>query len=1211
MCSLVSGLASMDIDDVLPAINSALEIPLSSIQTQVLRASWQGQTYQQIAVCYSYDADYIREVGSQLWQGLSKALSESLSEPLNKRNCQRILTRYVQQQATAQINSANVKQTSHTHPVSVADRIDWEEAIDIAQFLGRDHELGRLETSILSDRCRMIGLFGIGGIGKTTLSVKLAKQLQEHYEFIIWRSLYNAPLPQALLTGLLKRLSYQKETKQSLPDTAEALISILISYLQKHRCLLILDNAETIMQSGRCCGRFRAGYEAYGTLFERIGKISHQSCLLLTSREIPNIFSTLAGVSLPVRSHILPGLTTDEGQQLLRRKENFTGSQQQWKMLVQLYRGNPLALQIAGATIADVFDGNLAEFLAQDIIIFDDITTLLKEQFERLSVIEQEIMYWLAIEREPITLSTLQTDILTTLPARSLLESIKSLLRRSLVIKTTNGFTQQPVVMEYVCDRFNQKICEEITTQRPALLSSHALTKAQTKDYIRQAQKTVILHRIKQQLKANPQLATNLQDLIAIAHQTPQSATSYLAGNIIHLKQLFNLSLEGDNFSGLTIRQANLHNTQLQHVRFNHSTFVASTFTQTVGVVYAIAISPNGQYIAAGTDSNEIVLWDLVSKQQYRRLTGHCNHVFSVAFSPDSRRLASGSFDRSLKLWDLDTGQLVSSHLDQQAQIIDLAFSPNGQLLAASGGDHNIVLRDAQSGRARQTLQGHTQCVSSIAFSPNGQYLVSGCLDGTVKRWHLKTGQCVQSHQVHQSMIWSITFHPNGQSCFTASSDHTSKQIDPKTGECLQVFKGHTRQLGSVVCTADGQTLITSGHDHTIRCWDIPTGTCKNVLEGHRNAIWAAALSPDEQTIASGGMDRTVKLWDAYSGKQLYSLQGYIGGIWATLFLDNNRIISGDEDGTIRIWDIEHQTLKHSWQTHQGILPCLAAHPREPYIVSGGADGTVKLWHIETKQLVHTFGSHDGWIMCADISADGRYLATGCRDWALKIWDLQTHACVQTIGEDNKALLWSLKFSTDGKMVATASYDAQVRLWDIASGQCIHALQGHTHFIINTVNITKDSQYVVSGGHDRTVRIWETQTGQCTQVLQGHESEIWAVAISPNDQLIASVGYDPAIRIWDVNTGKCLHVLEGHHGWKRTVQFSPDGQRLVSGGYDQSLHLWDIHSGLQLSHFQPLKPYEKMDITHVRGLNQEEQETLLSLGAVQQSHAMSGKGVKR
>ncbi|MEO0808409.1 MAG: WD40 repeat domain-containing protein, partial [Cyanobacteria bacterium J06643_4] len=1107
--------------------------------------------------------------------------------------------------------SVGCSTTTHTAQRTVGCSADWEEAIDVAQFLGRHRDLDTLQSWVVRDRCRMIGIFGIGGIGKTTLSVKLAQQLQNRYDFVIWRSLCNAPLPQTLLTGLLKRLSHYQETQQSLPDAAETLISALIPYLQNNRCLLVLDNAETILQSGKYCGQFRAGYEAYGTLFERIGNLSHQSCLLLTSREIPSIFSTLSGVSLPVRSYCLPGLTTQEGQQLLQKKETFSGSAQQWETLVQLYRGNPLALQIAGATIVDVFNGNLTDFLAQKIIVFDDIIALLKEQFERLCVVEKEIMYWLAIEREPITLSDLQTDILTPLPARSFLESIQSLLRRSLVIKTAHGFTQQPVVMEYICDRFNQKICEEIITQRPALLSSHALTKAQTKDYIRQAQKTVILHRIKQQLKTNPQLATNLQDLIAIAHQTPQAATSYLAGNIIHLKQLFNLSLEGDNFSGLTIRQANLHNTQLQHVRFNHSTFVASAFTQTVGVVYAIAISPNGQYIAAGTDSNEIILWDLISKQQYRRLTGHRNHVFSVAFSPDSRRLASGSFDHSLKLWDLDTGQLVSSHVDQQAQIIDLAFSPNGQLLAASSGDYNIVLRDAQSGRALQTLQGHTQCVSSIAFSPNGQYLVSSCLDGTVKRWHITTGQCLQSHQVHQSMIWSITFHPNGQSCFTASSDHTSKQIDPQTGECLQVFKGHTRQLGSVACTADGHTLITSGHDHTIRCWDIPTGTCKNVLEGHRNAIWAAALSPDEQTIASGGMDRTVKLWDAHSGKQLYSLQGYVGGIWATLFLDNNRIISGDEDGTIRIWDIEHQTLKHSWQTHQGILPCLAAHPREPYIVSGGADGTVKLWHTETKQLIHTFGSHDGWIMCADISADGRYLATGCRDWALKIWDLKTNTCLQTIGEDNKALLWSLKFSTDGKMVATASYDAQVRLWDIASGQCIHALQGHTHFIINTVDITKDSRYVVSGGHDRTVRVWETQTGHCTQVLKGHESEIWAVAISPNGQLIASVGYDPAIRIWDIKTGKCLHVLEGHHGWKRTVQFSPDGQRLVSGGYDQSLHLWDIHSGQQLSHFQPLKPYEKMDITHVRGLNQEEQETLLSLGAVQQGHAMSGKGVKK
>ncbi len=162
---------------------------------------------------------------------------------------------------------------------------DWGEAIDISTFYGRTVELAELEHWIVTDRCRIVAILGMGGIGKTSLSVKLAEQIQPSFEYLIWRSLRNAPPVQELLADLIEFLSDGQETE--LQGTVEGRVSGLIEYLRKHRCLLLLDDVEIVLRSGGLAGQYREGYQGYGELISRVGQERHQSCLVLTTREKP------------------------------------------------------------------------------------------------------------------------------------------------------------------------------------------------------------------------------------------------------------------------------------------------------------------------------------------------------------------------------------------------------------------------------------------------------------------------------------------------------------------------------------------------------------------------------------------------------------------------------------------------------------------------------------------------------------------------------------------------------------------------------------------------------------------------------------------------------------------------------------------------------------------------------------------------------------
>ena len=342
---------------------------------------------------------------------------------------------------------------------------DWGEAADLPVFYGRSVELLQLRQWVLSERCRLIGLLGIGGIGKSSLAVKLGQQVQTEFDMVVWRSLENAPPVEDKLGSILQFLLGELRKEIVIPHSFDGKLSKLMECLISHRCLLILDNAETILSSGGQVGQCRPGYQGYGQLLKSVGEIPHQSCVLLTSREKPREIALLEGEQTGVRTMKLKGLNTAEGQEFFRQKGQFVGTEQEWQTLIEHYGGNPLALKMIAAATQQLFDGRITgvlDYLKKGIVIFEEIRDLLEPQFCRLSAVEQEVMYWLAINRKPVSLADLASKIVTQKQKRHLPQAVTSLLQRSLIEKSGSQFFLQPVVMTYVTQLLIEQDCKEI-----------------------------------------------------------------------------------------------------------------------------------------------------------------------------------------------------------------------------------------------------------------------------------------------------------------------------------------------------------------------------------------------------------------------------------------------------------------------------------------------------------------------------------------------------------------------------------------------------------------------------------------------------------------------------------------------------------------------------------------------------------------------------
>jgi transcriptional regulator with XRE-family HTH domain len=609
---------------------------------------------------------------------------------------------------------------------------DWGEAIDVSVFYGRSEELATLKQWIINDHCRLITLIGMGGIGKTALSVKLAQLLQTEFQYVIWRSLRNAPPIHELLTDLINFLSHQQET--TLPENLDGKISCLIEYLRASRCLLVLDNVESILSSDERAGAYRQGYEGYGHLLRCLGETNHQSCLVLTSREKPRGIRIKEGINSPIRSLRLSGLTGVQGEKILVEK-GFCVSESECQSLVEFYAGNPLALKIVATTIHELFDGNAAQFLEQGTIVFGDISDLLDQQFNRLSTLEQQVMYWLTINREWVSFRELQEDIVPAISLKDLLETLESLQLRSLIEKNSGNFTQQPVVMEYVSDRLIEQLCQEIQRVEIGLFNhSCALIRATAKDYVINAQIRLILKPLADKLlnllgtQENVQNYLNqlLSKLKSVAPRKP----GYAGGNILNLLWQLDVDLSGYDFSNLTVWQAYLQGMNLHRVNFANADLSKSALTRTLGGVLSATLSPDGKLLATSTDS-EISLWSVANITQIITYNGHTAWVQSLAFSPDGQILASGSNDQTVRLWNVHTGQCLKTLRGHTSWVQSLAFSPDMQTLHEHS---NSLLGDSYASR-----------IWLVTVNPDGQTLLSVSENQTMKLWDIRTGQCLRT----------------------------------------------------------------------------------------------------------------------------------------------------------------------------------------------------------------------------------------------------------------------------------------------------------------------------------------------------------------------------------------------------------------------------------------------------------------------------------
>jgi len=633
-----------------------------------------------------------------------------------------------------------------------------------------------------------------------------------------------------------------------------------------------------------------------------------------------------------------------------------------------------------------------------------------------------------------------------------------------------------------------------------------------------------------------------------------------------------------------------------------------------LGAVQCLALSPDGQWLATGSQDHTAIVWHLPTRAQVWTLEEFRGGATAVAFSPDGATLAVGAEDAEAALWDLTTGQQVGTVPALEGSLA-LAWSPDGRLLAGRNRAGKVTVLDVTAGRVAHTFEGGAVSRGgSVAFSPDSRLLASGTRDGLVLVWDLQTGQVARRLAGHETdePVGAVAFSPDGLLLASGSHDGTAILWDAATGALLHhldcagmhvsgvAFSPDGRALAtcsliltlwdpatgaelrrladdpghhlptSAAFTPDGTGMVTgSEHSNALVLWDVASGEVRGRWGEHRAPLTAVAFTPDGRRLLTTSRSGSgPDLWDATTGAHLRALAVEGGAAAVSISPDGSRIAAGGQGGAVMVWDAETGTVLRRLAGGTGPITEVVFGPVDSLVTLDYGGKAVMVWDLGSGAAERTFATQEpAEPHGMTISRDGCFVTTKPDGDLFLVWSTETGRQVGRVpgdGDDRTVPV----LSPDGRLLAlTGPGRRRVTVWEVATGELAETLEGERAVSGSLFPDSGDG-----GGGTGRAALWDAAVAtRVRQFLTPRTAH--PLAVSPDGRVVVATGEGYEAVLWDMEGGARLDALRGHHDDVNGADFSPDGLLVATVAGDGTCKLWDVPTGeLRATLWAPTDP---------------------------------------
>ncbi|KAI5792444.1 WD40-repeat-containing domain protein [Peziza echinospora] len=312
-------------------------------------------------------------------------------------------------------------------------------------------------------------------------------------------------------------------------------------------------------------------------------------------------------------------------------------------------------------------------------------------------------------------------------------------------------------------------------------------------------------------------------------------------------------------------------------------------------------------------------------------------------------------------------------------------------------------------------------------------------------------------------------------------------------------------------------------------------------LRGHTDSVYCVQF--DDQKIITGSRDQTIKIWDVHTGACIKTL-GF-----------GQQEKASEASGSCS--DIAGQRRSSATEYHKASVLCLQFD--DEILVSGSSDFSCIVWSLPSYTPIRRLKYHSAGVL--DVCFDKKHIVSCSKDTTICVWDRKTGNLLrQLTGHCGPVNAVAIR----GNLIVSASGDALIKLWNVDTGKCIRDFVGHNRGLA-CVQFSEDARTIVSGGNDQDIRIWDALSGDCLRVLSGHDQLVRTLHLDSQNKRIISGSYDMSVKVWDSEEGKLiLDIQRFHASW--VLSAKADFRRIVSTSQDNRTLVLDFSSGLRDLH---------------------------------------------